>query len=74
MVLPPPPKNFSSAQENHINHLMAQREHLLVLQNYHFMWRTNTDNPEIASLHASLADLLEQATAQYETLVSTLRK
>ena len=53
---------------------MAQCEHLLVLQNYHLMCTINTDDSEIASMHASLAKLLEQAAAQYETLVSTLWK
>lgn len=67
----PPYKNASKSE--HIKHLMAQREHLLVLRDYlESSGRLSESGSSVS--YQNLVDLLEQAVDEYDTLVSTLQK
>ena len=67
----PPHKNPSKAE--HIKHLRAQREHLLVLRDY-LASMSQADNSELALTYQNLVDMLEQAVDEYDVLVSQLQK
>lgn len=69
----PPPKKSLSSQVHHINHLKAQREHLLVLQEY-LMWMSQTNDSKIDSKYQDLAKLLEQAANHYASLINMLQR
>ena len=71
MALPPPKK--SSAQVHHIEHLKAQREHILVLSAY-LQRMSQVKDPEIILIYQHLVDLLEQAAEEYDALMHKLQK
>jgi hypothetical protein len=67
------PKNSEAVQALHIEHLSIQRDHLLFVRERHLQWMGDAPDPEIRALHHRLADLLEQAEAQYENLIAALQ-
>jgi hypothetical protein len=69
-----PHKHSATVQALYLEHLILQREHLLLVRDRHLHWMDETDDPEIREIHQSLADLLEQVTSQYENLVAALQE
>ena len=63
-----PPKKISLNQ-THINHLIAQRDHLLLVRNFHCRQMEETNDPETWRTHHQLADLLEQSADLYKVLL-----
>jgi hypothetical protein len=71
----PPPEKLS-LRVRQINHLMRQREHLILLRKYltEISQIRQANNPSIVLTYQSLVDLLELAIDEYDSLVGQLQK
>ena len=66
-----PPLKKISLNQTHINHLIAQRDHLLLVRNFHFRQMEETNDPETWRTHHQLADLLQQSADLYDVLLDS---
>ena len=57
----------------YIKHLEIQREHLIVMLDWHHMRIRNGKDQEIIELHREIAEAIEQTVHRYDKLLDALQ-
>lgn len=58
----------------HIDHLMTQQEHLLLVRDRHVQWMGEAENAGIRAKHKEIVALLEEASSEYADLIVMLKE
>jgi len=59
----------SSQEDYKVDTLRVQRKFLYSICSHHRLWATNTDNPNIASIHKKAADLIQETIDEYDQIL-----
>jgi hypothetical protein len=59
----------SSQEDYKVDTLRIQRKFLYSICSHHRLWATNTDDPNIASIHMKAADLIQETIDEYDQIL-----